>query len=382
MKKSIATLLLASFILTNISPAACIAIGNKDAKEPKKVSITKTHKQRAKSDVFKYEYINYDWWKNFNDDILNGYIDTAIKNNYDLKMATIAVDEYYQAVKIQFANELPSANLGFGTGYSKMPYTSSSDWGFSVPAFASYELDLFLKNRDKTKASKKDYEASLQDERAAYISIASAVGTTYFNIVKLDKMIALQEEIVQDRKTIYNLMLARNKEGLTSTADTVKANKSYIAGNTDLTEYKKQRTKLLNQLCVLLGENPNKAESLTRTSFDDIHFSGNIPSEIPSEVIVTRPDYIRAEKMVEKAGINVRVAKKEFLPSVNLMGVAFFLANDLGSVFTTQNVLAMLGGGLNLPIFTGGRRVANLRMKKDEYERILNNYKNKLSSLL
>ena len=153
-------------------------------------------------------------------------------------MATIAVDEYYQAVKMQFANELPSANLGFGGGYSKMPYTSSSDWGFSAPAFASYEVDLFLKNRDKTKASKKDYEASLQDERAAYISIASAVGATYFNIVKLDKMIALQEEIVQDRKTIYDLMLARNKEGLTSTADTVKANKSYIAGNTDLTEYK------------------------------------------------------------------------------------------------------------------------------------------------
>ena len=104
---------------------------------------------------FKYEYINYNWWSNFNDDILNGYIDKAIKNNYDLKMATIAVDEYYQAVKIQFANELPSANVGFGAGYSKMPYTTNSDWGFSTPAFASYELDLFLKNRDKTKASKR-----------------------------------------------------------------------------------------------------------------------------------------------------------------------------------------------------------------------------------
>ena len=45
-------------------------------------------------------------------------------------------------------------------------------------------------------------------------------------------------------------MLARNKEGLTSTADTVKANKSYIAGNTDLTEYKKQRTKLQNRRSV------------------------------------------------------------------------------------------------------------------------------------
>ena len=375
LKKSIITLLLASFILAEISPAACFALGNKNtAKETKKVSISKTHKQRQKSDEFKYEYINYQWWNNFNDTILNGYIDKAIKNNYDLKIATIAVDEYYQAVKMQFANELPSASAGFGTGYTKMPYSTSADWGFSTPAFASYELDLFLKNHDKTKASKKNYEASLQDERAAYISIASAVGTTYFNIVKLDKMIELQEEIVKDRKLIYDLMLARNKEGLTSTADTVKANKAYIAGNSDLTEYKKQRTKLINQLCVLIGENPNNSEQITRINFDELEFSGIIPAEISTDVISNRPDYIKAEKMIEKAGIDVRVARKEFLPTFNIMGVAWFLANDLGSVWTTKNALALLGGGLNLPIFTGGRRIANLRLKKDVYERMLNDY--------
>ena len=128
LKKTIISLLLASFILTEISPMACLALGNKNStNEPKKVSITKSHKQRAKSDEFKYEYINYAWWNNFNDPILTGYIDRAIKNNYDLKMATIAVDEYYQAVKIQFANELPTAGVGFGSGYSKMPQSASSN---------------------------------------------------------------------------------------------------------------------------------------------------------------------------------------------------------------------------------------------------------------
>lgn len=340
----------------------------------KKVSISKSHKQRQKSDEFKYEYINYNWWSNFNDDILNGYIDKAIKNNYDLKMATIAVDEYYQAVKIQFANELPTAGVGFGPGYSKMSYSTSSEWGFAMPAFASYELDLFLKNHDKTNAAKKEYEQSLQDERAAYISIASAVGTTYFNVVKLDKLISLQEEIVKDRKLIYDLMLARNKEGLTSTADTVKANKSYIAGKTDLTEFKKQRTKLLNQLAVLIGENPNNAEKLSRVSFDALNYTGANPSEIPTDIITQRPDYLKAEKMVEKAGIDVKVAKKEFLPSFNIGAVAMFLSNDLGSLWTTKNALAAIGGGLGLPLFTGGRRIANLKLKKDEYERVLNNY--------
>ncbi len=374
MKKKIVILLLASFICTNITPLSCFAIGKKSTNEPKKVSISKMHKQKQKSDEFKYEYINYDWWKNFNDDILNGYIDKAIKNNYDLKSATIAVDEYYQAVKIQFANELPIAGAGFSPAFTKMPNTVSSDWMFATPAIANYEVDLFLKNRDKTKASEKEYEASLQDERAAYISIASAVGTTYLNIVKLDKMIELQEDIVKDRKLIYELMLARNKEGLTSTSDTVKANKSYIAGNTSLTEYKKQRTKLLNQLSVLIGENPNNIESLKRISFDDIKFTGNIPTEIQSEIISQRPDYIKAEKMIEKAGIDVRIARKEFLPSINITGLALFLSGDLGSAWSTKSALAALAAGINLPIFTGGRRIANLRLKKDTYERLLNSY--------
>ena len=375
MKKSIVTLLLACFAMTNISPLTVYAIGDKSkTKEPKKVSISKSHKQRAKSDSFKYDYINFEWWDSFNDSILTGYINKSVQNNYDLKTATIIVDEYYQAVKMQFADQLPSATVGFGPGYSKLPYSSNFDWSFATPAFASYELDLFLKNKNKTDATKKQYEASLQDERAAYISIASAVGTTYLNIVKLDKMIELQEQIVADRKVIYDLMVLRNKEGLTSTADTVKANKSYIAGNTDLTEYKKQRTKLLNQLAVLIGENPNNSEQLKRESYDNIKFSGNIPSEISSDVIMQRPDYLKAEKMVEKAGIDVTVARKEFLPSINILGIAMFLANDFGSILTTKNMLAALGGGLSLPIFTGGKRRANLKLKKDVYERVLNNY--------
>ena len=374
MKKGIVTLLLASFVMTQITPVACFAVGDKN--EAKKVSISKSHKQRAKNDSFKYEYINYKWWDNFNDPILTGYIDKAIQNNFDLKMATNAVDEYYQAIKINFANQLPSATVGFNTAYA------NGDFNFVAPAFASYELDLFLKNRDKTSMSKKDYEASLQDERAAYIGIASAVGTTYLNIVKLDKMIELQEEIVQDRKVIYDLMLARNKEGLTSTSDTVKANKSYIAGNTELTEYKKNRSKLLHQLAVLIGESPNNIEQLTRTSYDELNFTGIIPTEISTEVISARPDYIKAEKLVEKAGLDVRVAKKEFLPTFNINGIALLMANDIGSAWSTGNALAALAGGLNLPLFTGGRRLANLRLKKSSYERILNNYyKTNLTSI-
>jgi NodT family efflux transporter outer membrane factor (OMF) lipoprotein len=328
------------------------------------------------SDDSKYAYVNMNWWNNFNDDILNSYIEKAILNNYDLKMATISVDEYYQNVRLQFSHELPNASVGLTSAYAKLPAMlgGQKEWNFIAPAMASYEVDLFLKNRDKTKSVKKLYEASKFDERSAYISVASAVGATYLNVVKLDKIINIQEEIVASRKTIYDLMLMRNIEGITSTADTVRANKAYMAGTSDLLELKKQREKLLNQLAVLIGESPENSSELVRADLDKISYGTKMPEQIPSEVIVQRPDYLRAEKMVEKAGIDVRVARKDFLPTINLNGIALFNAGNFGSLLTTSNALAALAGGLTLPLFTGGARIANLKLKKNQYERILQDY--------
>lgn len=373
MKKIITTALLASMLSMTIMPA--VAVSGKNTTTPKQFkSMVSKNKKTQQSDDYKFNYVNMNWWGNFNDDLLNGYIEKAILNNYDLKMATINVEEYYQNVRLQFANELPSAVGGFGPGVFKAPGMTNTSSAFGLPIIVQYEADIFLKNHNKTKAVKKLYEGSKLDERAAYISVASAVGSTYFNIINLDKMISLQEQIVNIRQEIYNLMLIRNKEGLTSTADTVKANKALVAGQTDLIELKKNREKMLNQMCVLIGESPENANSIKRNSLDSINYQLAIPSEIPSEIITQRPDYMKAELMVEKAGIDVKVAKKEFLPSINILGGALFNAADIGSLFTTKNMLLGVGGGLVTPLFQGGSLIANLKLKKATYERILQDY--------
>lgn len=373
MKKIITTALLASMLSMTIMPA--VAVSGKNTTTPKQFkSMISKNKKTQQSDDYKFNYVNMNWWGNFNDDLLNGYIEKAVLNNYDLKMATINVEEYYQNVRLQFANELPSAVAGFGPGFFKAPGMTNTSSAFGLPVIVQYEADIFLKNHNKTKAVKKLYEGSKLDERAAYISVASAVGSTYFNIINLDKMISLQEQIVNIRQEIYNLMLIRNKEGLTSTADTVKANKALVAGQTDLIELKKNREKMLNQMCVLIGESPENANSIKRNSLDSINYQLAIPSEIPSEIITQRPDYMKAELMVEKAGIDVKVAKKEFLPSINILGGALFNASDIGSLFTTKNMLLGVGGGLMTPLFQGGSLIANLKLKKATYERILQDY--------
>lgn len=357
----------------NFVPVFAMTNSNESTKTPKQFKSMIKKSKKQKSNDYKYAYVNTVWWNNFNDANLSGYIDKAIKNNYDLKMATLAVEEYYQNTKLQFANELPQIGVGFAPYYTKIP-GESWDWGFATPAYVNYEADIFLKNRDKTKSVKKLYEASQFDERAAYISVASAVGTTYLNIVRLNKIIDLQKQIVNLRQDIYNLMLSSNKEGLISTADTVKANKSLVAGQTDLIELQKQQKKLLHSFAVLIGESPENVNEFAFTPYDQIKFTGSIPTEISSDIIVQRPDYLRAEKMLEKAGIDVRVAKKEFLPSINITGIALFNSSEIGSAWSTGNMLGSLAAGAMLPLFTGGKRVANLKLKKTTYERMLQDY--------
>ena len=343
-----------------------------DKKQEKKSKKEKKKSTKVAPQKNKYEYVNLEWWKGFNDEILSGYIVRAIENNKDLNMATLTIEEYYQNVKAQRANELPSIQAGFMPGYAKIFGETAGTFG--LPVIASYELDLFGKNHNKTDSVKKLWEATILDERAAYISIASAVGSTYIDIVKHDALIDLQEDIVDLRKEIFEIMSISNSEGLVSTSDLVKANQSYIAGVSALTDLKKERTKLLHQLAVLVGDSPNNIEEYKRIDYKTLAFNGTIPEYVSSDIVLQRPDYLRAEKMLEKAGLDVRAARKELFPTINLGGMLFFNSQHLESLFTTSNMLWGFGGGLFQPLFMGGRLMANLKMKKIAYEKNLKNY--------
>ena len=359
MKKLISTILIAGLLSLNTMPVLAI--------HDKKVI-------QSQVTEYKFQDINLDWWKNYNDEYLDGYIVKAVNNNQDLKVATLKVEEARQNIKLQFSKELPSAMIGASPVLLKNQGVTNTDGLFAVPMMVSYETDIFLKNHDKTKSVKKSYEASKFNEKAAYISVVSHVGATYFNIVKLDKLISVQEEIITDRKQIFELMKQRNREGITSTADVTRAEKAYVLAVADLTDLKKARNILLNSLAVLIGETPNNIDEMKRISYDEMMYQKPVPQEISSEIIVQRPDYMAAEKQVEKAGIDVRVAKKEFLPTINILGLAAFMSSAASNSLNWTNALAALGGGVMLPLFTGGAKFANLRLHKNKYEQVLQNY--------
>jgi NodT family efflux transporter outer membrane factor (OMF) lipoprotein len=366
MKKALCTALTLSFLFMNILPVRANIQSSKLSKKEAKVLKAKTER---------FNYINMPWWEEYNDEYLKEYILKAFEHNQDLKIATLQVEESRQRTKLQFAKELPTLSAGVAPSLYKLPGVTSTAGAFAVPIIANYEIDIFLKNHDKTKSSKKLYEAEKLNEKAAYIAISSAVGSTYYNIVNLDEQIRLQEILLKDREEIYKLMKMRNEAGITSTADLTRADKARTLAKSELYDLQKNRLMLLNSLAVLTGDSPENAESFKRISYADLSKEKNIPEYIPSDIITKRPDYLVAEKMVEKAGIDVRVAKKEFLPNLNILGLVAFLNDSrIPGGMSWGSSLGALGGSAILDIFAGGAKIANLKINKINYDKYLQNY--------
>lgn len=126
------------------------------------------------------------------------------------------------------------------------------------------------------------------------------------------------------------------------------------------------------QFAVLIGRSADSANSIERGSIDNFEYNSVIPNEIVSDVIFSRPDVKRAEMALEKAKIDIRVARKEFLPRFNITGIWAFNTIAPGTFFSWESSLAALLAGATQDIFAGGRKIANLKFKKAKYEELLN----------
>ena len=323
--------------------------------------------------------LNVEFFTRFNDVYLFQYVNEAIDNNHNAKQATKRVEEYRQGVKSQFANELPSFSVAanyLGIHLPKFnPNLSVSKNAFVLPFIANYEADFLLKNRDKTKSAKKTYEMSKLDEQSVYLSLLSDVATLYTNILEYDKLIEEQEKIVDNYNQILEDDNKKLSRGIINTTELNNSKSNVEQANITLENLIKQREILLMQFAVLIGRSADGSNNIARGSIDDFEYSAVIPNEIESDVIFSRPDVKRAEAGLEKAKIDIRVARKAFLPTFNITGIWAFNTIAPGSFFSWETSLAALVAGATQDIFAGGRKIADLKFQKAKYEELFEQYR-------
>ncbi len=333
--------------------------------------------------VYRACNINIDWWDNFSDPYLKKYVYIAMEKNHELKKISYITEQYRQTIKTTMSKEFPS--LMFAPTFARIKTAQNQIFdidtatirtnNYALPLIAKYEADIFLKNHDKTKSSKKEYDSYKYKEKAADISLASDVATIYINILKLDKVINTQEKVNDIREKILELTKERYKEGLASLYDVTYTDKLHTQSQIEINDLKRQRSLLLHQLAVYIDDCPSNSENLERGSFENLEFKGQIPQQITSNIVFTRPDIMKAESDLEKAKIDIKIARKEFLPTIPILGIAGYNALLLKDLFNWNNIFGLVGVSAMQKIFTGGMLSANLKTKKLKYQELFEAYK-------
>ncbi len=321
--------------------------------------------------------LNLGFFSRFNDENLNCYIQEALNNNHDLKKAAHVVEQYRQQAKYSLGRELPSLSVSANYLGIKVPQLDNfqlKDNAFILPFVASYEADFLLKNRDRTRAVKKSYEAAKYQEKAVYLALLSDVATVYTNILQYDDLIEKQSEYLKNQEEILNRSEKKFERGVISSTELNIVKKSVEGAKNTLENLKKEREVAMMQLAVLTGNSSSNIADMKVGDFDKFEYSGVIPDEISSDVIFSRPDVKASEANLEKAKIDVRVAKKEFFPTFNIVGVWAFNTIAPGTFFSWESSLAAIIAGASQDIFKGGRKVANLKLQKAKYEELFEDY--------
>ena len=341
------------------------------------VSLAGAKTKSNSNENYRLEYLNLDWWQKYNDPVLTDYISTAFKNNQDLKIAALNVKESEQVVKMAFAGQLPqvgfqgdvfrdfrSANVKLGDVIVK-DYSQSN---FFLPLTMSYEVDIWGENYLKTKSFKKQLEMVKQNERASYISLTSAVASEYFNLVKLDKLIKNQQELVKLQTEIVRLEDLKYKNGLCPITELMDEKQLLTQLQEELNVYIDKRIIVGRELGVLTGEREKELSLMPRSDYSIITLLP-LPDSINAEVIQYRPDFMKAEEYIQKIGIDVKVAKRDFLPKFILYGQAGFSAYNLTNIFGNHTFKSLVGFMPSIDLFTGGAKMARLRYNKLELEK-------------
>ena len=321
--------------------------------------------------------LNIEFFNRFNDENLNCYIQDALNNNHDLKKAGYVVEQYRQQTKYSLGKELPSFSVSTNYLGIKVPELDTfqlKDNAFILPFMASYEADLLLKNRDKTKSVKKSWEAAKFNEKTIYLALLTDVATVYTNILQYDDLIERQTKIVKNQEEILNRSIKKYERGVISLTELNNAKKSVEAGKSSLEKLQKERETAMMQLAVLTGNSSSNIADMKVGNLESFEYSGVIPDEISSDVIFSRPDVKMAEANLEKAKFVVRVAKNEFFPRFNIVGVWAFNTIAPGTFFSWESSLAAILAGATQDIFKGGMKVANLKIQKAKYEELFENY--------
>jgi len=322
------------------------------------------------------------WFEVFKDEELQKLVRTAMVQNYDLRAAVARINAARANLGLARPDQFPqleaSADLTTSRASRNGP-SGISGQGGRTRSFGSvllnlltFELDVWGRLRQQTKAARAELRASEEDRKAVMTTVVGDVATGYFSLLELDSELDIDRRTLATREDSLRLIKLRQQGGVATMLDVRQAEELVYQASETIPDTERAIEQTENQISLLLGNNPGsirRGQSLTQQQE-----LPTVPAGLPSSLLERRPDIRAAEESLVAQHALVYAAKAAYFPRISLTGLLGFQSNGLSSLFSGPSGAWSFVPQITQPIFTAGRLKSNVKFAKAQQELALVQY--------
>jgi NodT family efflux transporter outer membrane factor (OMF) lipoprotein len=320
------------------------------------------------------------WWREFGDPQLDALVDLALKDNPTLKVAQARLARAQAATEGANAARLPQVNGAFDAtrqrysenGAYPPPLAGSVKDSGTLQLSASWELDFFGKNQAALDAALGAARAAQADAGAARVLLASNVARAYVQLARVNDQLAVARRTLAQRSESLVLVRDRVSAGLDTRLELLQSEGALPEARQQIEALQEQAELARHALAALTGQG-NRDVARTPPTLAALKGFAT-PAQLPADLLGRRADIEAARQRVEAAGHDVKNAKAQFYPNINLLAFAGFSSIGLGRLLEGGSGQWGVGPALRLPVFEGGRLRANLRGKAADLDAAVESY--------
>ena len=319
------------------------------------------------------------WKEIFTDAQLQGYIEKALTNNLDIRMAMQSVVSAEAYLKQGKAGYFPT--LSATASVTRTKNSENSQFGsifseaieqYQLSGNLSWEADIWGKIRSNKRAAGASYLQSVAAHQAVKTQLIASIADTYYQLLALDRQKRVAEETLNARKSSLETTAALKDAGQV-TEVAVKQTEAQVHTTEIILIDLENNIKLLeNSFCILLGEPPHEVE---RSQLSQQEIETELRTGVPASLLANRPDVIQSEYALVNAFELTNVAKSSMYPSLTLTATGGLQSLELDNWFDASSLFSTLVGSLTQPLFNQRQLRTQLEVSKAQQEQALLSYK-------
>jgi outer membrane protein, multidrug efflux system len=326
------------------------------------------------------------WWEMFGDNTLNELEQRASGANQELKAAVARVEQARASARVARSEFLPTLDANPAWRRERYSPNQEPSFGaitvntFRTPLDLSYEIDLWGRVRRSFESARADAQSSLAAMQQVLLTLQADLAQNYFALRSLDAEIATVNGTVRLRNEQLKLTRSRFEGGIGNELDVSRAETELASTEAEAAGLSRRRAELENAIAILVGENPSnfKLAALETAAPNWNPRPPQVPAGLPADLLERRPDVAQAERDLASANARIGMAKAAFFPVLRLTGSGGFVSGDVESLFNWESRVWSLGPSLSLPIFAGGRNLANLNRSRAAYVEAVAKYRQRV----